>query len=107
MLTVTERAVEAVREYASQLPDVAGKKLRIFVEKGGCSGVRYGFAFDDQQAGDTVLESSGLEVLVDERSAAILDTATVDFVDDDRGRGFMVDNPALVSQGCGCSCEGC
>lgn len=107
MLTVTDRAVQAVREYASGMPEVAGKKLRIFVERGGCSGFRYGFAFDDQQVGDTVLESSGLEVLVDERSAEILATATVDFVDDERGRGFVVDNPGVVSQGCGCSCDGC
>lgn len=107
MLTITDKAAQAVREYAAQMPEVAGKELRIYVEKGGCSGVRYGFAFDDQQDGDTVLDSSGLKVLLDESSAAALDGATVDFVDDERGRGFVVNNPNVVSQGCGCSCEGC
>lgn len=107
MLTITEKAAQAVRDYAEAMPDVAGKQLRIFVERGGCSGVRYGFSFDDHRDGDTVLDASGLTVLLDESSARMLDGATVDFVDDERGRGFVVDNPALAAQGCGCSCDGC
>lgn len=107
MLTITEKAAQAVRDYASTMPEVAGKQLRIFVERGGCSGVRYGFAFDDHHEGDTVLDSGGLKVLLDATSAEVLESATVDFVDDERGRGFVVDNPAVAAQGCGCSCEGC
>ena len=107
MLTITDKAAQAVREYATQMPEVAGKELRIFVESGGCSGIRYGFAFDEHHDGDTVLEASGLKVLVDQTSAPVLETATVDFVEDERGRGFVVDNPAVTSKGCGCSCDGC
>lgn len=107
MLTITEKAAQAVRDYASTMPEVAGKQLRIFVERGGCSGLRYGFAFDDHHEGDTVLDSGGLQVLLDATAAQVLDVATVDFVDDERGRGFVVDNPAMAAQGCGCSCDGC
>ncbi|HPW56566.1 MAG: iron-sulfur cluster assembly accessory protein [Thermoanaerobaculaceae bacterium] len=107
MLTITDRAAQAVRDYAATMPEVAGKQLRIFVEHGGCSGVRYGFAFDDRHEGDTVLDAGGLQVLLDASSAQVLDGAEVDFVDDERGRGFVVDNPALAAGGCGCACDGC
>ena len=101
MLTMTEKAVEKVRLYAGQMPEAQGKELRIFIQGGGCSGFQYGFTFDDQQDGDTIVESGGVKVLVDPMSAPYLNGAKVDFVEDLRGSGFVVDNPNAVST-CGC-----
>ena len=109
MLTMTDKAADKVRFYAGEMPEAKGKELRIFVQGGGCSGFQYGFTFDDVQEGDTVVESAGLKVLVDPTSAPYLEGATVDFVDDERGAGFVVDNPnAAPSCSCGggsCGCE--
>jgi iron-sulfur cluster assembly accessory protein len=109
MLTMTDKAADKVRFYAGEMPEAKGKELRIFVQGGGCSGFQYGFTFDEAQEGDTVVESAGLKVLVDPASAPYLEGATVDFVDDDRGAGFVVDNPnAAPSCSCGsgsCGCE--
>ena len=101
MLTMTDKAVEKVRLYAGQMPEAQGKELRIFIQGGGCSGFQYGFTFDDQQDGDTIVESGGVKVLVDPMSAPYLNGAKVDFVEDLRGSGFVVDNPNAVST-CGC-----
>ena len=109
MLTMTDKAADKVRFYAGEMPEAKGKELRIFVQGGGCSGFQYGFTFDEAQEGDTVVEAAGLKVLVDPASAPYLEGATVDFVDDDRGAGFVVDNPnAAPSCSCGsgsCGCE--
>lgn len=101
MLTMTDKAVEKVRLYAGQMPEAEGKELRIFIQGGGCSGFQYGFTFDERQDGDTIVESGGVKVLVDPMSAPYLDGAKVDFVEDLRGSGFVVDNPNAVRT-CGC-----
>jgi len=101
MLTLSERAAEKVRHFAGTMPEAKGKELRIFIQGGGCSGFQYGFTFDDQQDGDTVVESGGVKVLVDPMSAPYLSGASVDFVEDFRGSGFVVDNPNAVRT-CGC-----
>ena len=39
-------------------------KLRVFVQGGGCSGMQYGFEFDEQeQDGDTCVENHGVKLL--------------------------------------------
>lgn len=101
MVTLTEKAVEKVRFYAGQMPEADGKGLRIFVQGGGCSGFQYGFTFDDKQDGDTIVDAAGVEVLIDPMSAPYLSGAKVDFVEDLRGSGFVVENPNAV-RSCGC-----
>jgi iron-sulfur cluster assembly accessory protein len=101
VLTLTDRAVDKVKDFAARMPDAAGKALRVFIQGGGCSGFQYGFTFDDKRPTDHVLSVRDVEVVVDPASAAKLNGATVDFVEDFRGAGFSVDNPN-ASQGCGC-----
>ena len=101
MLTMTDKAADKVRFYAGQMPEAEGKTLRVFIQGGGCSGFQYGFTFDDAQVDDMVVESGGIKVLVDPMSAQYLSGATVDFVEDLRGSGFVVENPNAVST-CGC-----
>jgi len=109
MIAFSTRAVDKVREVSSTMPEAAGKSLRLYIQGVGCSGFNYGFAFDDPRDDDTVVDAGGLSVLVDPASAPLLDGASVDFVDDERGAGFVVDNPnspdasSCGSGGC-CSC---
>jgi iron-sulfur cluster assembly accessory protein len=105
MIAVTEKAAGKVQEIAREMPEAEGKDLRIFIQGQGCSGYAYGFTFDEEQEGDTVVEASGLRVLLDANSAPLLEGSTVDFVDDERGSGFTVDNPNQPAPDCsGCSC---
>jgi iron-sulfur cluster assembly accessory protein len=101
LLSLTDAAVEKVKQFAKTMPDSENKPLRIFVHGGGCSGFQYGFQFDEKHEGDNVLEFGGIEVVVDAQSATYLHDSTVDYVEDFRGAGFSVTNPQSTG-GCGC-----
>jgi iron-sulfur cluster assembly accessory protein len=101
LLSMTDAAVEKVKYFAKTMPDSEGKPLRIFVHGGGCSGFQYGFQFDEKREGDNVIETSGIQVIVDAQSATYLRDSTVDYVEDFRGAGFSVTNPQSTG-GCGC-----
>jgi iron-sulfur cluster assembly protein/iron-sulfur cluster insertion protein len=100
MITLTDRAVGKVRALAAEKSE-EGQLLRIFVEAGGCSGFEYGMSFDVKKDGDQVLESNGVEFLVDATSLEYLDGSEVDFDDGLSGKGFEVRNPNASST-CGC-----
>jgi iron-sulfur cluster assembly accessory protein len=77
------------------------KRLRVFVESGGCSGFQYGMSFDDAKPDDAILESEGVSFLMDPPSLAYLNGSTVDFDDGLQGKGFEIKNPNAAST-CGC-----
>jgi iron-sulfur cluster assembly accessory protein len=77
--------------------------LRVQVEPGGCSGLRYQLFFDDRSLdGDVVAQYGGVKVVTDRMSAPYLTGASVDFVDTIEKQGFTIDNPnATGSCACG------
>jgi iron-sulfur cluster assembly accessory protein len=77
--------------------------LRIAVQPGGCSGLRYQLFFDDRALdGDAVQPYQGFSVVVDRMSVPYLGGATIDFVDTIEKQGFTIDNPnATGSCACG------
>ncbi len=69
-------------------------RLRIAVQPGGCSGLRYQLYFDERQMdGDVVSSWHGVDVVTDRMSAPYLTGATIDFVDTIEKQGFTIDNP--------------
>jgi iron-sulfur cluster assembly accessory protein len=78
-------------------------RLRVAVQPGGCSGLRYQLYFDERDFdGDIAREFSGVEVVTDKMSAPYLMGATIDFVDTIEKQGFTIDNPnATGSCACG------
>jgi iron-sulfur cluster assembly accessory protein len=78
-------------------------RLRIAVQPGGCSGLRYQLYFDERQIdGDVVSEFGAVAVVTDKMSAPYLGGATIDFVDTIEKQGFTIDNPnATGSCACG------
>ncbi|MCX6395822.1 MAG: iron-sulfur cluster insertion protein ErpA [Propionibacteriales bacterium] len=77
--------------------------LRIAVQPGGCSGLRYQLFFDERTLdGDVVTEFNGVNVVCDRMSVPYLNGATIDFVDTIEKQGFTIDNPnATGSCACG------
>ena len=76
--------------------------LRIAVQPGGCSGLRYQLFFDERFLdGDQTYEYGGVEVIVDRMSGPYLGGATIDFVDTIEKQGFTIDNP---NAGGSCAC---
>jgi iron-sulfur cluster insertion protein len=79
--------------------------LRVYVQGGGCSGLQYGFEFDEQlQDGDTCIENQGVKLLIDPMSVNYLGGAEIDFRDGIEGAQFVIRNPnATTTCGCGSS----
>jgi iron-sulfur cluster assembly accessory protein len=76
--------------------------LRVAVQPGGCSGLRYQLFFDERSLdGDEVKDFNGVGVVVDRMSAPYLGGATIDFVDTIEKQGFTIDNP---NAGGSCAC---
>jgi iron-sulfur cluster assembly accessory protein len=78
-------------------------QLRISVQPGGCSGLRYQLFFDERSLdGDVVTDFDGVAVVVDRMSVPYLSGAMIDFVDTIEKQGFTIDNPnATGSCACG------
>ncbi|MGH3097081.1 MAG: HesB/IscA family protein [Streptosporangiales bacterium] len=100
-----------------QLSDIAASKvkslleqegrtdlaLRVAVQPGGCSGLRYQLFFDEREFdGDDTKEFGGVRVVVDRMSVPYLQGAVIDFADTIERQGFTIDNPnATGSCACG------
>ena len=78
-------------------------RLRVAVQPGGCSGLKYQLYFDERAFdGDIVEEFGEVGVVTDKMSAPYLMGATIDFVDTIEKQGFTIDNPnATGSCACG------
>ena len=77
--------------------------LRVAVQPGGCSGLRYQLFFDERSLeGDSILDFDGVKVVTDRMSTPYLGGAKIDFVDTIEKQGFTIDNPnATGSCACG------
>jgi iron-sulfur cluster assembly accessory protein len=100
-VTLTDAAAQKART----LLDQEGRddlRLRVAVQPGGCSGLRYQLFFDERDLeGDQIREFGGVEVVVDRMSVPYLMGATIDFVDRIDAQGFTIDNPN-ASGSCAC-----
>lgn len=106
-MTITDNAVKHLRLLLADQTDApASSGLRIFIDKGGCSGLQYGMNLDEPKSGDDIVERDGVRVFVDEASLGFLRGATIDYCDDLTGTGFRIQNPnARRTCGCGTSFE--
>ena len=106
MIEITEPARSAIKtaiDGAGQ--PVAG--LRLMVQSGGCSGLKYGMALElEAQPDDAVVQQGEVTVLIDPASQAHLAGARIDFVNELGNTGFVFDNPN-ASSSCGCGKSFC
>ena len=97
-------AVEKLRELVAEEgnPDLM---LRVFVQGGGCSGMSYGFTFDEMQNEDYFdFAYEEVKVVIDSMSMQYLQGATIDYKEDNMGSSFVINNPqAQTTCGCGSS----
>ena len=76
--------------------------LRLSVDGGGCSGFQYKFGLADApEETDTVAETDGVRLVVDDISLDLVRGCSVDYVESLGGAAFRVENPQAAS-GCGC-----
>jgi len=104
-MKLTESAVKKAGELIKTEQVVFPDKtlfLRIAVQPGGCSGLRYQTYFDYEVKNDELIRYKDLDVRVDKMSWIYLEGATIDFRDTINSQGFSIDNPnAQGSCACG------
>jgi iron-sulfur cluster insertion protein len=104
MITLTDSCVVKIKDLFAE-ENNPNLKLRVFVQGGGCSGMQYGFTFDETENDDDfVVAKEDIKVLVDAMSMNYLMSATIDYKEDLMGASFTIINPnAETSCGCGSS----
>lgn len=76
--------------------------LRVAVVGGGCSGLQYKLDLQDAPASrDIMVETNGIRVVVDPKSALYVTGSELDYVDALTDGGFKVKNPNAATT---CSC---
>ena len=93
MITLSQTAADKVKELLDQKSrqDIA---LRVAIQPGGCSGLRYSLYFDDRAMdGDIETVTDGVPVRVDRMSAPYLRGCRVDWLETLQQSGFTIDNP--------------
>ena len=103
-INFSDNAVKKVKELIEEegTPDL---KLRVFVSGGGCSGMQYGFTFEESiNEDETKVEKDNVMLLIDPMSLQYLTGAEIDYQDNVQGSQFVIKNPnATTTCGCGSS----
>ena len=106
-LNLSTAASDAVKNILAERK-LEGYALRVYVAGGGCCGVNFGMALDNNfRDVDTTFDLNGVKVVVDEVSIDYLRGASIDYVNDPvRGAGFAVDSPNAKGGECSCGSGG-
>ncbi len=104
MVTVSEIASRKLGEIiASQSEKVYA--LRVHAMAGCCSGPQYGMSLaGEAMPGDWEGEFGGVRLIADPESLALLEGATIDYVETPQASGFTIRNPKAVPAAGGCGC---
>ena len=101
LIKVTPSAARKVTSLLTKQGRPAGV-LRVAVIGGGCSGLQYKMDLQDRPASrDILVESGGIKVVVDPKSALYVTGSELDYVDALQEGGFKVKNPNAATS---CSC---
>jgi iron-sulfur cluster insertion protein len=98
-MKITQACFDKIRSLKEN-PD---QNLRVYVQGGGCSGMKYGFTWDENlDDEDTVFGCEDVRVVIDPISLEVLREATIDYKDGGlSGSHFVIDNPSAKTT-CGC-----
>ncbi len=101
LIRVTSPAANKINSLLSKQGRPAGV-LRVAVVGGGCSGLQYKMDLQDGPASrDILVETSGIRVVVDPKSALYVTGSELDYKDSLQDGGFKVNNPNAATS---CSC---
>jgi iron-sulfur cluster assembly accessory protein len=101
LIKVTPNAAKKVGSLLTRQGRAQGV-LRVAVVGGGCSGMQYKMDLQDGPANrDILVESGGIRVVVDPKSALYVTGSELDYVDALQDGGFKVKNPNAATS---CSC---
>ena len=92
-IQMTKAAIESGLKLQNENLEWKNKPLRVYLGGKGCDGFDYGVCFDQQDSDDKFFDFEGLKVVVDPDTLLVVQGAEIDWIDDERGQGFLVNNP--------------
>ena len=95
MIEVTDAAATMIKRSQAE-----GKVIRMFLAAIDSSGANYGLALGDQEKDDVVFESNGVKIHMSPVDTELLRETIVDYVNDERGTGFIIRGPLDDVSGC-------
>ena len=104
MIEVTELAAGELKNLLEQ-ENKQDHALRIFIAGMGCSGLSYGMTLDDTQKDDDLeTTSNGVRLFMTSEIQESLDGAEIDYIDNEQGKGFVINDPNAPKCDSCCSC---
>jgi len=102
MIEITDAAAIIIKRSQAE-----GKVIRMFLAAIDATGANYGLALGDQEKDDLVFESRGVLIYMNPKDAEFLSETIIDYVNDERGTGFVIRGPEDEVSACGgCANEG-
>ncbi len=98
-ILLSPRAKQQVQVFKDNNPQWEAWDLRLYIEGKGCDGFTYGVSFDLAQAGDVHFpqfddkQDKIVDLVIDPDTIKYVNGSTINWIDDERGKGFLVENP--------------
>ncbi len=107
MINISPLASEKLREILVEQGE-EGSSLRVVLMPGAHGGAQYMLALEKEaKSDDTIIDSDGVQILIDADSAPMMEGAEIDYMDGLMRSGFVINNPNIQSGGCACGGGGC
>jgi iron-sulfur cluster insertion protein len=104
MIEITDAAAEELKQLLEK-EKKTDHGLRIFAAGIGCSGVQYGLSLElTPKSEEAVSESKGIKIFFDKDIQGDIEDFKIDYIDNEYGKGFVIDNP---NASCGSGCSSC
>jgi len=105
MISITDAAVTALNEVLEE----QNKKdhfLRVFIAGIGCGGPSYGLSLEEAATdADKTVKINAIKIVYDGELEKTIENLVIDYIDNEMGTGFIVDDP--TAEHCGGGCAGC
>lgn len=93
MISLTDRALRVAIGLKKDNETYRELPLRVYIAGKGCDGFYYGVSFDLKSPKDLSFKQDALEIIIDPDSMSFMQNSIIDYVNDERGEGFLIDNP--------------
>ncbi|WNY24412.1 Iron-sulfur cluster insertion protein ErpA [Methanimicrococcus hongohii] len=105
MVTITDAAVAALNDVLEE-QNKKDHYLRVFIAGIGCSGPSFGLALEDKvNETDKTTEVGATKVIYDVELEKTVENLVIDYIDNEMGTGFVIEDP--TAEPCGGGCAGC
>ena len=96
MIEITDAAAKALERSKTE-----GKVIRMFLAALDSTGANYGLALGDPEKDDVILEDRGIKIHISAADAELLTETIIDYINDERGTGFIIRGPEDEVTSCG------